>query len=174
MIEVSGLKSILPHRHPVLLVDRVTELVAGRSLTALKAVSTNEPWYAGLADDAPPAAYAYPRTLLIESWCQAAGVLATADRPNPDVLTGDVMLFGSLNAVSFGAPVFPGSLVEHHIRVVRVLSDTMVFEGESVAGGERVLTVGQVMMALRPAGVLRREPLSDGEARLPEAERSPV
>lgn len=174
MIEVSGLKLILPHRHPILLVDRVTDMVPRQRLTALKAVSNNEPWYAGLADDASPEQYRYPQTLLIESWCQAAGVLATADRPNPDVLAGDVMLFGSLNAVSFGVPVFPGSVVEHHVRLVKALGDTLVFEGESMAGGERVLTVGQVLMALRPAGVLRREPRPVDEAHLPQPERSPV
>lgn len=154
-IDSAGLTRLLPHRYPMLLVDRVTDVVAGESLTAWKAVTSNEPWYAGLAGDAPQPAYAYPPALLVESWCQAAGVLATLDRPNPDVLAGDVMLFGSLNSVTFAGPLMPGSLVRHQVRLVRSVGDTLVFEGESYSGEDRVLTVGQVLMALRPAAALR-------------------
>jgi 3-hydroxyacyl-[acyl-carrier-protein] dehydratase len=159
VIGVGELKRVLPHRHPILLIDRVTQLVAGKQLTAVKAISNNEPWYAALDDEAPPEAYAYPPVLLIESWCQAAGVLATWQRPNPDVLTGDVMLFGSLNDVSLGAPVLPGDVVEHQVRLVRALGDTLVFEGKSMVGDEPVLTVGQVLMALRPARSLQPDAL---------------
>lgn len=158
MIDVPALKRILPHRHPMLLVDRVTRITPGESLTAVKAVTANEPWYGSLAEDAPSEAYAYPSVLLIESWCQSAGVLATWDKPNPDVLEGDVMLFGSLSDVALGAPVLPGSVVEHQVRLLRSLGDTLVFEGESSVDGERVLTVGQVLMAMRPAEALRQQP----------------
>jgi 3-hydroxyacyl-[acyl-carrier-protein] dehydratase len=159
VIDIRGLRARLPHRHPMLLVDRVTEVAPGERLVAVKAVAGNEPWYRSLPDDAPAAAYAYPPSLLVESWCQAAGVLATWDRPNPDVLAGDVMLFGSVSEVAFGAPVLPGTVVEHHVRLVRALGDTLVFEGESLAGADRVLTVGQVLMAMRPADSLRRQPV---------------
>jgi 3-hydroxyacyl-[acyl-carrier-protein] dehydratase len=159
MIDMAGLKRILPHRYPMLLVDRVTDIVPGKRLTAVKAVAGNEPWYQGLADGAEPGAYAYPKVLLVESWCQAAGVLATWDRPNPDVLSGDVMLFGSLNSITFGASVLPGSVVEHRVQLVRALGDTLVFEGDSVVGQRQVLTVGQVLMAMRPADSLRRQPV---------------
>ena len=159
VIDQAGLKRVLPHRHPMLLLDRVTELVPGERLTAIKAIAGNEPWYRDLADDAGPDAYAYPEVLLLESWCQAAGVLATWEHPNPDVLSGDVMLFGSLSTVTFGAPVLPGSVVEHRVRLVRALGDTLVFEGESFVGDRRVLTVEQVLMAMRAAQSLRRQPI---------------
>lgn len=154
-IDAVGLIRLLPHRHPMLLVDRVTDVVAGESLTAWKSVTSSEPWYAHLPADAPARSYAYPHVLLIESWCQAAGVLATLDRPNPDVLAGDVMLFGSLSSVVLGAPVLPGSLVRHEVRLVRSVGDTLVFEGQSLVGEDPVLTVGQVLMAMRPASALQ-------------------
>lgn len=159
MIDPAGLKRILPHRHPMLLLDRVTDLVPGERLTAIKAIAGNEPWYQGLTDDAEPDAYAYPQVLLLESWCQAAGVLATWDHPNPDVLSGDVMLFGSLNNVTFAAPVLPGSVVEHRVRLVRALGKTLVFEGESSVGQQRALTVEQVLITMRPARFLQRRPV---------------
>ncbi|WP_405981149.1 SDR family oxidoreductase [Streptomyces sp. NBC_00158] len=92
----------------MLLVDRVTELVPGERLTALKAVTCDEPRYADLAPDADEAGHGYPRTLLIESWCQAAGVLAAWHRPNPDVLSGQVMLFGSISDAVLHRPGRPG------------------------------------------------------------------
>ncbi|MCX4693195.1 3-hydroxyacyl-ACP dehydratase FabZ family protein [Streptomyces sp. NPDC058646] len=151
MLTISGIKRVLPHRYPMLLVDRVTELVPEERLTALKAVTCNEPWYEGLSEEAGDEGHAYPQTLLVESWCQAAGVLAAWDQPNPDVLSGQVMLFGSISDVVLHRPVFPGDVLEHRVRLVRALSDTVIFEGESLVGGEVVMGVGRVVMAMRPA-----------------------
>lgn len=149
MLSAARIAEILPHRFPMLLVDRVTELEPGRGLTALKAVTVNEPWYREL-----PAGHGYPAVLLIESWCQAAGVLAAWDSPNPDVLSGQVMLFGSMSGIRFHGEVLPGDVVEHHVRLVRALSDTVIFEGESLVAGRRVLEAERVVMAMRPAEVL--------------------
>ncbi|QTR04504.1 3-hydroxyacyl-ACP dehydratase, partial [Saccharothrix algeriensis] len=97
---------------------------------------------------------AYPKVLLVESWCQSAGVLVAWADPNPDVLSGQVMLFGSMADIEFLAPVLPGSVLEHRVRLVRALSDTVIFEGEALVDGETVLRVGRVVMAMRPAGEL--------------------
>lgn len=135
----------------MMLVDRVTELVPGERLTALKAVSSNEPWYRDFGAGHTDEQYAYPQVLLMESWAQAAGVLATWDQPNPDVLDGKVMLFGGATNVDFYRPVFPGDVVEHHVRLFRALSDTLIFDGVSRVAGEPVLSVERMVMAFRPA-----------------------
>jgi 3-hydroxyacyl-[acyl-carrier-protein] dehydratase len=154
VIEVADVRRVLPHRYPMLLVDRVLELVPGERLHAVKAVTCNEPWYADRPDDAW---FAYPESLLIESWCQAAGVLATWDNPNPDVLAGRVMLFGGMSEIAYHRPVPPGSLLHHRVRVFRALSDTVLFEGDCVVDDEVVMTVGRVVMAFRPADQLRED-----------------
>lgn len=154
MIGSAELRGLLPHRHPMLLVDRVEEVVPGERLVARKAVTANEPWYEGIPQDAPPESYGYPEVLLTESWCQAAGVLATWESPNPDVLSGRVMLFGGVSDVCFERLVYPGEVVVHHVRVLRVLTDTMIFEGEALVDGERVMTVGRATLAFRPAATL--------------------
>ena len=157
MIGVDQIKKILPHRYPMLLVDRVLDLEPGRRLTAVKAVTCNEPWYRDLAEGSDESQHAYPPVLLVESWCQAAGVLAAWDAPNPDVVEGQVMLFGGMSDICFSGPVLPGDVVEHHIRLVRALSDTLIFEGESVVGTRVVLEIGRVVMALRPGADLVAE-----------------
>jgi 3-hydroxymyristoyl/3-hydroxydecanoyl-(acyl carrier protein) dehydratase len=151
VLEVAAIKRLLPHRFPMLLIDRVTGIRPGESLVAEKAVTAGEPWYEGLADDAD---HAYPPVLLAESWCQAAGVLACLGQPNPDVLTGRVTLFGSIRKMEFPRAVYPGDVVEHTVRMARMVSDSAALEGESRRGGEVVLRVGLILIALRPAGSL--------------------
>ncbi|MGY0070581.1 3-hydroxyacyl-ACP dehydratase FabZ family protein [Streptomyces sp. QTS137] len=147
----------LPHRYPMLLVDRVTQVEPGHSLTALKAVTCNEPWYANLGPDTPEEGFGYPKSLMVESWCQSAGLLATWDAPNPDVLTGQVMLFGGMTGVEFHRTVLPGDVMEHRVLAGRRVDDTVMFEGESLVDGKTVMTVGRIVMAFRPADVLRPE-----------------
>ncbi|MCX4446064.1 3-hydroxyacyl-ACP dehydratase FabZ family protein [Streptomyces sp. NPDC087866] len=155
---MSGQREIrarLPHRFPMLLVDRLVDVVPGERLTALKAVTCNEPWYEKLGPHHPDEDFAYPPSLLVESWCQAAGVLATWDDPNPDVLQGQVMLFGAMTGVEFHRPVLPAEVLEHRVRLDRRIDDTLLFEGDSRSAGETVMTVGRIVMTFRPAESLR-------------------
>jgi 3-hydroxyacyl-[acyl-carrier-protein] dehydratase len=133
------IERILPHRAPMLLVDDVVTLVPGTRVTARTTVDTAD----------------YPAVLVVESWCQAAGILATCDQPSPDVLTGRVMLIGSLAGVRILGPVRPGNVIEHRVRQVRALPDAVVFDGDAVVGGSTVLDVERLVMTLRPAAELR-------------------
>lgn len=148
VLDAVAIKRLLPHRYPMLLIDRVTEISPGESLTALKSVTVSEPWYERLPEGAD---HAYPPVLLAESWCQAAGVLACLEQPNPDVLTGRVTLFGAIRGMEFHRQVYPGDVVEHTVRLVRMVSDAAALEGQTRRDGELVLTVGLIMIALRPA-----------------------
>ncbi|HTJ70660.1 MAG TPA: hypothetical protein VL551_24185 [Actinospica sp.] len=144
----------LPHRHPMLLVDRVLALTPGRAVRAVKAVTASEPWFrprrpSEVVDDRLPA------SLLIESWCQAACLLAAWDEPTPDVLAGQVLLFGSLADVQLPAAARTGDVVEHRARLVRSDGGVFVFEGTAAVAGRPVLRVGQALVALRPAAALR-------------------
>jgi 3-hydroxymyristoyl/3-hydroxydecanoyl-(acyl carrier protein) dehydratase len=149
------IRSLLPHRYPMLLLDRVIEVVAGESLQAIKAVTINEPCYATLADDADQA---YPPALMVESWCQAAGVLACLEQPNPDVRTGRVTLFGSITNLDLPGQAYPGDVLRHTVRLARLVSDAAVLEGETTVDGTTIMTVGGITIALRPAEALQRRP----------------
>ncbi|MGW7367834.1 3-hydroxyacyl-ACP dehydratase FabZ family protein [Streptomyces sp. NPDC054841] len=146
---VDRIKSTIPHRGEILLVDRVAEVRPGESLTAYKAVSGNEPCYAPLGQDAAPGDYAYPVSLVIESWAQAAVVLSVWESPNPDVLAGKVELAGSINEVTMGGRAYPGDVLEHRVRLVKSVGETAVLAGETFVGGREVLNVGSFVVALR-------------------------
>jgi 3-hydroxyacyl-[acyl-carrier-protein] dehydratase len=151
VLSPAEVRATLPHRYPMLLVDRVLEIEDDR-IRAVKAVTLNEPWYARLGEPADQDELAYPDFLLIESWTQTAGILAK--RLAGDTADGQVMLFGSMSAIEFHRKVLPGDVVEHHVRLGLAANDTMIFEGESTVGGAPLLTVGRITMAFRPGEAL--------------------
>ncbi|MDJ0346542.1 3-hydroxyacyl-ACP dehydratase FabZ family protein [Streptomyces sp. H10-C2] len=151
---VGTLKALIPHRFPVLLVDRVLEIEPGDRIVCVKAVTCNEPWYQELPEHTPDAGYAYPTALVVESWCQSAALLAAWDQPR-DVVEGQVALFGGISGIRIHGEVFPGELLRHEVRISRALQGTWFFEGTTTAlDGREVLAVDSVMTALRPSGVL--------------------
>jgi len=153
MISHSGIKSILPHRYPMLLVDAVISLEPGRCITAIKNVTGNELCFAGLVDGIAPEAYAYPVSLVIESFCQAAGILYAAALEICDN-TDQVMLLGSISKFQFYRNVFPGDTMEHYVFQEKALSDSAVLSGEVRVNGKPVAQVERVVVAIRSAEVL--------------------
>ncbi|MDG9720230.1 beta-hydroxyacyl-ACP dehydratase [Streptomyces sp. DH24] len=151
MLTPADVRATLPHRYPMLLVDRVLE-IADDHIRSVKAVTLNEPWYARLGEPAGQDDLAYPDFLLVESWTQTAGILAK--RLAGHTADGQVMLFGSMSGIEFHRRALPGELVEHHARLGVAVNDTMIFEGESTVGGEPLLTVGRITMAFRPGEAL--------------------
>lgn len=143
----------IPHRYPILLLDRVLEVAAGYRLTAQKAVTVAEPCYraAGTATSE----WAYPVALLIESLAQAAVLLAVWEQPNPDVLAGQVELAGGMREVRMHRPVYPGDVLEHRVELVRSIGDTAILAGRTTVAGQPVLDVGHFVLALRDVETLR-------------------
>lgn len=163
MMGVGAIEAILPHRHPMLLVDRITEVEPGQRLTAWKAVSGTEACYRGVRARSDDDAYGYPHVLMLESWCQAAAVLATWDDPSPD-LTGDrLLVLGRVAGVTFKYPVLPGDVIEHRVRLVQADAKAAVVHGESLVGEEVVMSVGLVVLARPPAVALGTVPQQRSE-----------
>jgi 3-hydroxyacyl-[acyl-carrier-protein] dehydratase len=148
------IRGLLPHRFPILLVDRVLDVVPGRSLRAIKCVTANEPCFERVGDAADEAACAYPATLLLESFLQAAGLFFVCSVDLPQAAADSVMLFGSLGRCTFLRPVMPGEVVEHRVSPERMLSDSGVLSGASFVGDECVAEFEQAIVAIRPRAVM--------------------
>jgi 3-hydroxyacyl-[acyl-carrier-protein] dehydratase len=157
---VHEVERLLPHRFPMLLVDRVLDLVPGVSIAATKAITRNEQCYRKVGGHPTGACLEYPQALLIESWGQTAGILATsgsAGSPGEEIdarVADRVMLLGGLTGITFHRPVLPGDVLHHRARLFRALSDTAIFEGETLCDGEVVMSVERMVMAFRPSGRL--------------------
>lgn len=154
LLSHAQIKDILPHRHPMLLVDGVRVLEPGVRIVAVKCVTGSEPCYAHLAEVNAPESYAYPRSLVVESFGQAASIIYCARGRQEGDMPEQVMLFGSASRCRFEGDVFPGETMEHRARLDRGLADAAVFSGEVWVGSRRVVEVGQIIVVLRPAGVL--------------------
>ena len=102
-IEAQEIKDYLPHRFPFLLLDRVTDVQPGKSLTALKNVSYNEPFVQGHFPESP----VMPGVLVIEAMAQACGVLAVCSQGGKRK-EGEITLFAGLDEVRFKRQVVPG------------------------------------------------------------------
>jgi 3-hydroxyacyl-[acyl-carrier-protein] dehydratase len=153
-LEVAGpatITAVLPHRHPILLVDRVVELEPRRRAVTLKAVTLAEPCYAGIPDGAPDAAYAYPPSLILESFCQSGALLWLADSAG----TGDgSLVFAVARGVRFHHAVHPADVLRHTVVLERTVGANAFLTGSTSAGGRTVAEYTSLVAAVRPEKAL--------------------
>ena len=120
----------LPHRYPMLLVDRCEDYVPFKSVTGIKCVSYNEPFFVGHFADYP----VMPGVLICEAMAQAGGVLMSKSM---DVAReGKTILFMTLDAARFRKPVRPGDVLKMKVEVTRHRGDLAKFRGEAFVEGK--------------------------------------
>jgi 3-hydroxyacyl-[acyl-carrier-protein] dehydratase len=107
-VDIAGILRAIPHRYPFLLIDRVDELLRGKSAIGIKNVSVNEPFFAGHF----PNHAVMPGVLIIESMAQTAAVLVVHTL-GPDA-AGRVVYFMSVEGAKFRRPVVPGDTLRIH------------------------------------------------------------
>jgi 3-hydroxyacyl-[acyl-carrier-protein] dehydratase len=143
-------RKVLPHRHPILLVDRVDELSYFDRAVAIKAVTGAEPCYSELAEDAPRTAFGYPRTLMLESFCQSGAFLwLTSARETGQQIFGS-LIFAVAREVSFHHSAYPGDTLRNVVEIERIVADTAFFRGQIWIGDQRAAEVRSVVAAVRP------------------------
>jgi 3-hydroxyacyl-[acyl-carrier-protein] dehydratase len=133
----------LPHRYPILLVDRVLDIEKGKSIRALKNVSINEPFFTGHFPHRP----VMPGVLMLEALAQAAALLAfdmlgTA----PDDKT--VYYFAGIDGARFKRPVEPGDQLILEVSLDRMKAGIFKFKARALVGTE-VATEAELMCTMR-------------------------
>ena len=135
-------KRFLPHRYPFLLVDRVLECTPGDSLTAIKNVTVNEPFFQGHF----PQKAIMPGVLIIEALAQATGLLGfrtMSETPRDDLL---YMLVGVDN-VRFKRQVIPGDQLLLSVKLEKRTRSIWKFACEATVEGERVTSASMLCAA---------------------------
>lgn len=120
----------LPHRYPFLLVDRAEDFVAGVSITGIKNVSHNEPFFPGHFPIDP----VMPGVLIVESMAQTGALLMS--KTLDVAVEGKVILFMSIDGVRFRKPARPGDQLRLQVRVTRQRGDIFKFRGETFIDGK--------------------------------------
>jgi 3-hydroxyacyl-[acyl-carrier-protein] dehydratase len=133
----------LPHRYPFLLIDRVLDLVEGKSLTAIKNVTINEPIFTGHFPEYP----VFPGVLIIEAMAQATAILAFqtgGGLPSDDSL----YLFVGIDKARFKRQVIPGDQLTFHVEIVNNKRGIWKFKAVAKVGDE-IACVADLMGAVR-------------------------
>jgi 3-hydroxyacyl-[acyl-carrier-protein] dehydratase len=129
-MDITAVLARLPHRFPMLLVDRVEELVAGERIAAIKAVTFNEPFFQGHFPGRP----IMPGVLIVEALAQAAGVLAIETLGLKD--SGKLVYFMAIEEAKFRKPVEPGCLLRLEASFLQRRATVCKFEGRATIDGQ--------------------------------------
>lgn len=120
----------LPHRYPMLLVDRVEEIILDQSIRAIKAVSINENFFQGHFPGRP----IMPGVLIVEALAQAAGILAVQSLGLSG--SGKLVYFMAIDGAKFRTPVEPGCLLTLEASFVQKRSAVCKFAGRALVDGK--------------------------------------
>ena len=129
-LDIRQVMAALPHRYPMLLVDRIQELVPDERITAIKAVTINEPFFQGHFPGRP----IMPGVLIIEALAQAAGVLAVESLGLAN--SGKLVYFMAIEGAKFRTPVEPGVLLQLDVEFVQKRATVCKFAGQASIDGK--------------------------------------
>ena len=129
-LDIGRVMAALPHRYPLLLVDRVEDLILDPSITAIKAVSMNEQFFQGHFPGRP----IMPGVLIVEAMAQAAGILAVESLGLAG--SGKLVYFMAIDGAKFRKPVEPGVLLKLEVTFVQKRSSVCKFAGRALVDGQ--------------------------------------
>jgi 3-hydroxyacyl-[acyl-carrier-protein] dehydratase len=143
MMDIHQILKQLPHRYPILLVDRVLEIEKGKRIKALKNVSINEPYFSGHFPHRP----VMPGVLMLEALAQAAALLAfDLQGVTPDDKT--VYYFAGIDGARFKRPVEPGDQLILDVQLDRMRAGIFKFKAVATVDGE-IATEAELMCTMR-------------------------
>ncbi|MBF0282345.1 MAG: 3-hydroxyacyl-ACP dehydratase FabZ [Zetaproteobacteria bacterium] len=141
-LNIDDILRYLPHRYPILLVDKVLDYEADISIRALKNVTANEPHFMGHFPDYP----VMPGVLIVEGMAQAGGILAFQSAPKDQEF---LVYFTGIDDVRFRKPVRPGDQLIYQLTCLRRRGHMWKFKAEAFVDGDLVCG-GTLMASLVP------------------------
>lgn len=126
MLTIDQIREILPHRYPMLLVDRILE-ISDERVVGIKNVTANEPFFQGHFPDYP----IMPGVLVVEAMAQCGGVLALRSIPDR---ANKVVLFASIDDCRFRMPVTPGDQLRLELDIIRRRGAVIKMRGRALVG----------------------------------------
>lgn len=131
-LNIDELMQLLPHRPPMLMIDRLVDIKPGESAVGVKCVTVNEPFFVGHFPQKP----VLPGVFMIEAMAQAAAAFASYTE-NLDV-EGKIVLFMGVDHARFRRPVVPGDQLRILVKTVQRRPPVWRFSGEATVDGKRV------------------------------------
>jgi 3-hydroxyacyl-[acyl-carrier-protein] dehydratase len=131
-MDIHAILKKLPHRYPILLVDRVVSLEKGKTIRTLKNVTINEPFFTGHFPHRP----VMPGVLMIEAMAQSAALLSFATLDMDGLDENTVFYFAGIDGARFKRPVEPGDQLVMDIFTDRAKAGIFKYRGEARVDGE--------------------------------------
>src|SRR5258705_1437743 len=131
-LDIERIRAMIPHRYPMLMIDRVVEIIPNESAVGIKNVSINEPHFAGHFPQRP----VMPGVLIIEAMAQTAAVLVVQTLGS--VAEGKLVYFMSVDNARFRRPVVPGDTLRVHVTKQRNRLSVWKFFGQAHVDGHLV------------------------------------
>jgi 3-hydroxyacyl-[acyl-carrier-protein] dehydratase len=145
-MDIAGILKALPHRYPLLLVDRVVSLELGERIHAVKAVTFNEQFFQGHFPSRP----IMPGVLQVEAMAQAAAILGIETLELAG--TGKLVYFMGIDGAKFRAPVEPGCLLDLKVEFIQKRSRVYKFAGSASVDGKTTCNCEFTAMIADPPG----------------------
>jgi 3-hydroxyacyl-[acyl-carrier-protein] dehydratase len=145
-MDIHGVLKKLPHRYPILLVDRVLEIESGVRIKAIKNVSINEPYFLGHFPQRP----VMPGVLMLEALAQAAALLSF-ESAGKDADEKSVYYFAGIDGARFKRPVEPGDQLLLEVTLIRAKSGIFKFAARASVDGELAVEA-ELMCTMRQVG----------------------
>lgn len=139
VLDINQIRDILPHRYPMLLVDRILEMEEER-IVGIKCVTQNEPFFQGHFPDFP----VMPGVLIVEALAQTAGVLVLSHVPDRH---RKLVLLASITSAKFRRPVVPGDTLRLEMAVIKRKASVAVMAGKATVDGV-VVAEAEMMCSL--------------------------
>src|SRR5215510_8694836 len=143
-IDVKQLMALLPHRAPMLMIDRLIDIVPNISATGIKSVSINEPFFAGHFPGHP----VMPGVLIVEAMAQAAGALVVHSLGGANM--EKIVYFMTIDKARFRHPVVPGDQLMIPVKVQRSRGPVWRFSGEAYVNGKLCAEAEYSAMIVQP------------------------
>src|ERR1700753_512317 len=162
LLDIRQIMSILPHRYPLLLIDRVLEIDPRKRIVAIKNVTVNEPFFQGHFPD-----YAImPGVLVVEAIAQAGGVLLLPEIPEHET---KLMVFSGIDHARFRGPVVPGDQLRIEVDVLQWKPRAARLEGK-VYVDKKLVCEAQIMCQVVPRPGRVAAPADSAPAQSAQAE----
>ena len=128
-IDIQRVMEMIPHRYPMLMIDRMTKVIKGESAVGIKNVSINENFFQGHFPQRP----VMPGVLIIEAMAQTAAVLVV--HTLGPAAEGKLVYFMTVDDARFRKPVVPGDQVYIHVSKIQHRRNVWKFRGEAKVNG---------------------------------------
>ena len=131
-IDINRIKELIPHRYPMLLVDKLCDIHLGEKAVGIKCVTANEPFFQGHFPEKP----VMPGVLIVEAMAQTAASLVMLSLG--EEAEGKLVYFMSIDGAKFRKPVEPGDMLEFHVQKVQNRGNIWRFSAQGKVAGKLV------------------------------------